>query len=422
MVNIADAWFLSRISDAAAASVGAIMPILGIAFSVYSTLYQAGSGVASQRIGANDHKKLSRTYGVIMQLAIGFGLAMSLFFYFGASFFANVMGLEAEMNTMASIYMSTLGLGSWLLALRFAAAAILASQGKTHWNMWSTALMSVINIALNYVLIDGKYGFPALGVQGIAIASVTAWGISFLFSLAVILWGQKIRVNIPWSLPKFTDMARPIMRIASPAVIEPLSWNFTQIIMTAMVVTMGEVALATRIYAFNLLFTAILYCVAISGGVQIKVAFFVGGGRFEEAHKALISGLKIAIVGVIVFMSTMILISDQLFSIFTDNKAIWALGASVLMIAFIGEIGRASNLIVGAALRSSGDSKYISVYGFTMMWFVALPMTYIFGIWMGLGLIGIWLGTSIDECIRGTINYRRWLSKKWQDKGVYAQQ
>jgi Na+-driven multidrug efflux pump len=57
MINITDAWFLSRISDSEAASIGAVMPILGIAFALYSTMHQGSSSVASQRIGAGDHNK-----------------------------------------------------------------------------------------------------------------------------------------------------------------------------------------------------------------------------------------------------------------------------------------------------------------------------------------------------------------------------
>ena len=174
MINVTDAWFLSRISDTAAASIGAVMPILGIAFALYSTLHQGGSSVAAQRIGAGDYSKLASTYGALFAILLLGGLFLTVMMMSFAPTFAQWMGLQDDMSAMASIYLSTIGMGTWVLAMRFAAAAVLTSQGKTHWNMWSTFIMTIVNILFNYLLIDGKFGFPALGVQGVAYASVIA--------------------------------------------------------------------------------------------------------------------------------------------------------------------------------------------------------------------------------------------------------
>ena len=420
MINVTDAWFLSRISDSAAASVGAILPILGIAFALYSTLHQGGSSVASQRIGAGDYSKLATTYGVLFAILLFTGIALTAMMMLFAPMFSQWLGLTDDMAAMAQVYLSTIGMGTWILAIRFAAAAVLTSQGKTHWNMWSTAVMTIINIVFNYLLIDGKFGFPALGLQGVAYASVTAWLVSLCFTLVIIVKHLKIKIALPTNWPRFKKDSSPILKIAMPSVLEPMSWQFTQILMTAMIVTMGELALATRIYSFNLLFTAILYGFAISSGVQIKVAHYIGAKRFDDAHKQLMSGIKLGVVGAMFFVFTMLAISDQLFAIFTENTDIWALGRMILFIAILGEFGRSFNLIVGASLRASGDAKYVSTVGFIIMWFIALPLAWLLGLHFAYGLVGIWLATSLDECIRGFIALRRWKTGKWRSKGVYA--
>ncbi|MBA6288840.1 MATE family efflux transporter [Colwellia sp. MB3u-4] len=420
MINVTDAWFLSRISDSAAASIGAVMPILGIAFALYSTMHQGGSSIASQRIGAGDHNKLAATYGVLFAILLFIGILLSIVMMAFAPLFAQWMGLTDDMAGMASIYLSTIGMGTAILAVRFAAAAVLTSQGKTHWNMWSTFVMTIVNILFNYLLIDGKHGFPDLGVQGVAYASVIAWVVSLCFTLVIIIKHLHIKITLPkrWLLFK-TDSA-PILKIALPSVLEPMSWHLTQILMTVMIVTMGELALATRIYSFNLLFTAILYGFAISSGVQIKVAHYIGAKRFEEADKQLMLGLKLGIAGAMFFVFTLLAFSDQLFAIFTSNIEIWALGKLILIIAIIGEFGRSFNLIVGASLRASGDARYVSMVGFIIMWFMALPLAWLLGLHYGYGLVGIWLATSLDECIRGIIALKRWNTGIWRSKGIYV--
>ena len=422
MINVTDAWFLSRISDTAAASIGAVMPILGIAFALYSTLHQGGSSVAAQRIGAGDYSKLASTYGALFAILLFGGLFLTVMMMSFAPTFAQWMGLQDDMSAMASIYLSTIGMGTWLLAIRFAAAAVLTSQGKTHWNMWSTFIMTIVNILFNYLLIDGKFGFPALGVQGVAYASVIAWVVSLCFTLIIIIKHLKIKVALPNNWVLFKKDSSPILKIALPSVLEPMSWQLTQIMMTVMIVTMGELALATRIYTFNLLFTAILYGFAISAGVQIKVAHFIGAKRFDEAHVQLMLGLKIGLVGSMFFVFTLLGFSEYFFSIFTDNTDIWALGKLILWVAIMGEFGRSINLIVGSSLRASGDARYVSSIGFVLMWFVALPLAWLLGLHFSYGLVGIWIATSLDECIRGVIGFKRWQSGVWRTKGIYVEE
>jgi len=228
MINVTDAWFLSRISDTAAASIGAVMPILGIAFALYSTLHQGGSSVASQRIGAGDYSKLASTYGALFAVLLFGGVFLTVMMMSFAPTFAQWMGLQDDMSAMASIYLSTIGMGTWVLAIRFAAAAVLTSQGKTHWNMWSTFIMTIVNILFNYLLVDGKFGFPALGVQGVAYASVIAWIVSLCFTLIIIIKHLHIKITLPNNWLQFKKDSTPILKIALPSVLEPMSWQLTK--------------------------------------------------------------------------------------------------------------------------------------------------------------------------------------------------
>ena len=420
MINVTDAWFLSQISDNAAAAAGAMLPILGIGFAFYSTLHQAGNSIAGQRIGAKDDKKLAGTYGILTLLLLIAGLTMALTFFLGANTFASWMGLSGDIAQMSQVYLSTLGMGTWILALRFATNSILATQGKTTWNMWSTSLMSLINIIGNYILIDGKFGAPAMGIQGIAIASIIAWLASLLFNIVIIIYHVKVSIAFPQSWRTLKEQSAPLVKIAAPSVIEPLSWQLVQLLMTTMVVVMGATSLATRIYCFNIIYIGILYGFAISAGVQLKVAYLIGANKYKSAQNELIKGVKIGLIGIVIFLICIISFSPLLFQVFTENQEIWLLGSAILLISILSEIGRSLNLIVGASLRACGDAKFTSIVGFTSMWFIGLPLAWYFGIYLSWGLVGIYIGSSLDEALRGSSNILRWHSGKWQSKGLYA--
>jgi Na+-driven multidrug efflux pump len=223
-----------------------------------------------------------------------------------------------------------------------------------------------------------------------------------------------------YSWLSFKNMSAPMFKIATPSLVEPMSWQLTHLGMTSMVVMMGSISLATRIYCFNLLFITILYGMAISAGVQMKVAFFVGSRQLAIAQQALIHEVKIGVAGVIFFMVILINFSHYFFSLYTANKEIFIMGSTMLLVAVGGELGRSFNLIVGASLRACGDAKYTSVVGFASMWFIALPLAWYFGVHLAWGLVGVWLGASIDEAIRGISSMRCWHSKRRQSKGLYV--
>ena len=106
---------------------------------------------------------------------------------------------------------------------------------------------------------------------------------------------------------------------------------------------------------------------------------------------------------------------------FTDNEDIIAMGVWVLVIDWFLEIGRTSNIFAGSTLRATGDTIYPFVVGVIFQWTVAVGLSYVIGIPLGYGLVGMWIGFALDENIRGVILVRRWRSGKWKTKGFVEQ-
>lgn len=106
-----------------------------------------------------------------------------------------------------------------------------------------------------------------------------------------------------------------------------------------------------------------------------------------------------------------------LLSAFTDNEEIIQMGIWVLVVDVFLEIGRTSNIFAGSTLRATGDTVYPFVVGVIFQWSIAVGLSYVIGIPLGYGLVGMWVGFALDENIRGVILLRRWRSGKWRNKG-----
>lgn len=93
------------------------------------------------------------------------------------------------------------------------------------------------------------------------------------------------------------------------------------------------------------------------------------------------------------------------------------MGVWVLIVDVFLEIGRTSNIFAGSTLRATGDTVYPFAVGVIFQWSIAVGLSYVIGIPLGYGLVGMWVGFAIDENIRGVILLRRWRSGKWRSKG-----
>ena len=102
---------------------------------------------------------------------------------------------------------------------------------------------------------------------------------------------------------------------------------------------------------------------------------------------------------------------------FTDNEEIIQMGVWVLIVDIFLEIGRTSNIFAGSTLRATGNTVYPFVVGVIFQWTIAVGLSYVIGIPLGYGLVGMWVGFALDENIRGVILVRRWRSGKWRSKG-----
>ena len=101
----------------------------------------------------------------------------------------------------------------------------------------------------------------------------------------------------------------------------------------------------------------------------------------------------------------------------TNNPDIISMGFWVLVVDLFLEYGRVSNIFACGTLRATGDAVYPVIIGIIFQWSIAVGVSYVIGIPMGFGLIGMWVGFAIDENIRGIILKRRWRSLKWTTKG-----
>lgn len=417
LINAADAWFLSQESDEAAAAVGAVLPIAAMSFSFFVALNAAGTAVAARQLGknlaaGNHHTHAAATvFGTLLLLCALAGLFISALLLLSSDFLAALIGLQHNAAATASTYLHTLGFGTLLLALRFGGSAILLAHGKTQWNMLCTVIMTIVNIFFNYGFVYGEFGLPALGVFGIALATCFAWGAN-LIATATTIYFLRIKITAPPSINAIKHETPPILAIAIPSVLEPLAWHVCQLIIMSMIVSLGSIALAARVYVFNIIFIVIIFTSALSAGVLLKVSYLYGAQHYNAMHKMLVKSTLQGLLVVSVMVAILYFFAAPLLGLFSQNTAIITLGTSIFAVAILAEAGRLLNMVVGFSVKVTGHATFIASFGIATMWFIALPFTWLMGVHWGYGLVGIWLVMGLDECFRGAVAIWYWHHKQ----------
>lgn len=410
----ADTLMLSQYSDDAVAAVGVSNQLLSVIIVMFGFIATGTSILVAQYLGANDERKANRFAIVSLFANVIIGILLSIILFFFSEPLLRMMNLPPELLKDATIYLVMVGGFSFIQALIMTIGAILRSYSFTKDAMYVTIGMNILNIVGNYLFLFGPFGFPVLGVTGVAIATILSRAIGVIILLYLLY--KRLDGNLHFSfLRKFPKYeVKSLLKIGIPTAGEHLSYNASQLLITYFIATMGTEALTTKVYAQNIMMLVLLFSIAIGQGTQILVGYQVGANKLEEAYRRCMRSLKIAIavstgMGIIFY-----LLSDQLLSIFTSNPEIIATGSLLLLLTIILEPGRAFNLVVINCLRAAGDVRFPVYLGILSMWGVAVTVSYTLGIYWGLGLVGIWIAFILDEWLRGILMLWRWRGRKWQ--------
>ncbi|TYQ16706.1 UNVERIFIED_CONTAM: putative MATE family efflux protein [Acetivibrio alkalicellulosi] len=418
-----DTFMLSGYSDKAVAAVGAANQYVFFVIILFQVVASGSGIVVSQYLGAKKYKNALDVVlvSVFLNLLLGILISGVLFLFTGS--ILGLMSFEQDVMNYAVDFLTIVGSFCFIQALTSTITANLRSYGYMKHPMFINMGANLLNVIGNYILITGRFGLPALGVRGVAISTVGSQLVALILIFIVMIKNLNVNFSIKHILSigkeKLLAILMEIYKIGGPSAGEMLSYNTSQIVITGIITKyMGTLALASRFYVFNLMLYIMLFSLAIGQATQILVGHMVGAGKIEEAYKTCIRSLKICIIISFSIAIVFALFSENLLSLFTNDKEILSMGRILFFIAIFLEPGRAFNIVLGNSLKGTGDAKFTLYLGVISMWGIAVLVTLILGAYFGLGLIGVWIAFASDEWVRGIIMLKRWRSKAWQSKAI----
>lgn len=415
--GLIDSFFLSKISYTAAAAVGGIFSFLAMCGFLLRNFAQAGGIVANQHIGARQSESVAKAFSVCLTMGVILGGVLASIIYGLSDRIPLWMGFSDELSQMSTEYMRLACFHIFLQSISFSYMVFISIHGFTSWNFTLIVTMNVLNIAGNFILLQWNGG-EYFSVSSVVMASIFASIIPILMEFYFVHSKMGIRL-IPWvGKNTFRDLARQISKIGIPSSLFPVSLQLNLLALVVFINQLGPEMLSTQVYSINIIMLTVAWTTAVAQSSQIYISRLVGSSGFDQAEQKLKQTLTWGITGALLITSCFCVFSDELFGLMTTNAVILQQGAIILMMGLILEPLRALNMITLASLNAAGDAKYPGLLSIVMMWVIGVPMSWIFGIHLAYGLVGIYIGRIIDESLRALMVYLRWRSRLWQTKGI----
>lgn len=421
LVVVADDIMVSLTPDgmfaqAAAAQVNSITALVTAAL----TGLVGGSAVLiAQYWGKKDMERIKQVFAVVMWICCGVALlvAAALKLFPEAIVGVVIDRADTRITTLALSYLGIVCLSYIPFAVSTALVGMLRTIEVVRITMYIAVYALVSNISLNYILIFGKLGLPAMGVKGAALATLLAR----LGEMALVLFYTfKVQKEVNVKPKDFLKLDKLMLKdylvYGLPVGITDAQWALIGLLKTAIIGHLGGAFMAANSIASSLYNLGTLFTFGLAGGAAVVVGKAVGRGDYDAA-KEYSKTIQLLFVAVGVVMSAAVYLLRVRFTSLYGSSAdleVFRLSVQIIAIMAVTMLGTTyhASCFVGIN-RGAGDSRFVALVDMICGWLIVLPATYLAAFVWKLPLPLVFLATRIDQCFKWIIAFVRLRGDKW---------
>ncbi len=253
-----------------------------------------------------------------------------------------------------------------------------------------------LNVLLNWVFIYGRWGVPAMGLEGAGWATLIARGLD-----ALVLWGWTARwgkfgqwVPRRWlRMPDWTVM-RSLLRVGLPTSVQLLAEVGAFVAATVMIGWISAEALASHQIAITCAATTFMVPLGISMALTVRVGEAWGAEEFARLRPIVSSGLAMGAGVMVASAATFLLAGKLIAGWFIADPAVIGIAANLLVLAGIFQVSDGIQIVSAGCLRGMNDVRVPAWIALAAYWAIALPLGAWLAFGLGLGAVGVWLGLT----------------------------
>jgi len=418
LAGIIDTFMISSLGPEAIAAIGLTTQPKFLAITSFFAISSAVSALVARRQGEDNRRKANQTLMTALLISLIFVVITTILMVRFSDPILVFTGSDASTHQMAKEYFNVIMIGLIFNAISMIINAAHRGAGNTRIAFITNLVSSLVNIFFNYLLIEGRFGFPELGTKGAAIATVIGTAVSSIMCFHSL---RKKRSYLNLKEMAYSGIrisktiSKEISNLGINIFIEIMSMRIGFFITALTAARLGTDYFAVHNVGMNLLSLSFSLGDGMSVAVITLTGNNLGAGRKDEAIKygkvcqqiGLVMGLLISLI--------FIIFGRQIFSLFFDDINI--IKKCDIVIRYIGiiVIFQILQVIYGGSLRSAGDVRYTLFVAILSVTIVRSVATLLMVNVLKLGLDGIWIAILADQASRFIGLRHRFKKGKWVD-------
>jgi putative MATE family efflux protein len=411
VLNLVDTAMVGVLGDSALAAVG----LGGIAnFLLTALVLGLSAGVqatAARRVGQRREREAAAPLNGGLAIAVGFGAPWSLVLFFLVPLFFPLLIADSAVQEQGIGYLQARVVALSAMGMNFCFRGFWNGTDRPGLYMRTLLVMHATNIALNWVLIYGNLGAPALGATGAGIATTIATWLGTVYYFA--LGFRHARHNgFLKSFPS-AEVLRGIVRLSLPNSFQQLFFAAGMLAFHVLTGMVGTAELAASNVVVNLLLVGLLPGMGFGLAAISFVGHALGRKDPDDARRWGYDVAKVAFVVVGAIMLPVALLPELVLSIFIHEPdtlaiAVWPLRLVAFFLPF-----DAAGMVLMHALLGAGDTRRVAIISAGLQWILFLPLVALVGPVLGLGLLAIYGANVLYRGLQTLVFFQLWRRGSW---------
>ena len=421
LMILTDRAFLGNLNARYLSAIGNVLiPYNALTFFFFS----AATGLTvliAQNVGKGDYEKAKSYSQSSFFFATLFSAGMFLLWHLWAKEILMLFGAKGLILKDAVTYVRIISISLLFLGIETTVYSLLQGVGATRPSMVFGIVKSLLNVFLDWVMVFGKLGFPAMGLEGAALATLVSNIIGALGIFLAILLYKKL--TFPVRLSK-RALLRPkwqlyweALKIGLPSGFESILWYTGQLVLVWLMNRIDPMAIGVYTTVNGIQGIALLIYNGYARAATTLVGQSWGRKDYTSAREIGFYSQRLAGWVTLTFAAVFLLFPQALISIFTKDAAMIQQSAALLRMAAVFINVQMVNVVMGSAIRGTGDTMWMccsQIFGTVFV--VGVSIYLMLG--LSWGLVGMYLTMILDEGLRGWINLLRFSYgvnpfKKW---------
>lgn len=414
-LTLVDNILIGGLGDANIAAVGVANKLTFI-FMIFLFGINSGASIFSAQFwGKKDIIGVRMVLGLSIILSLGFSIPFTLAGVLASHSIVDIFSNDPDVIQKGASFLGIVALTYPISAITTSYSMQSRGVGRTKVPLLASAIALTVNTVLGYILIYGKFGMPAMGIKGAAIATLVARIIECLIILVIIYWNK---YELAAKLSEFrgynNDFLRRFSKPVLPVILNELLWSIGVTGYTYFYGVMGTEAVATVqiLDVINAMFVSLF--MGLGNACGAIIGNLIGAGNENTARVYAKRSIVLAVGLAVVISGLLLLMAPFFLSFFNISDTTMEICKKTIIVYAAYMIPKIINMImIVGVCRGGGDTVFAAIIDVGAPWLIGLPMAYIGVKVLALPMFFVMAMINLEEIVKCILGIYRLLSDKW---------